>query len=483
MISGEIIVVLKTARKTIEEFGMLNKGDKVGVAVSGGPDSVALLHILVEIGGDYELDLSILHLNHGIRGEESDKDEAFVGELARSMGVPLTAKSVSIPDILEKKKGSLEDVSREERYRFFEDVRRSEGLDKIALGHNLDDQAETVIMKFLRGSGLEGLRGMLPVRDGIYIRPLINIAKSDIVSFMKDEGYEFVEDGSNKTNLYLRNRIRNILIPALRDDYNPNLVDNVGRMSHILRIEDDFMRETVDEILCDWGISRDENETRIGIKKLTSLHEALRQRIIKELLEDKTSSKKGIGYRHVRAVMDLAEGENVSGVLSLPLHVTVSREYDTIIVCRREDVRHSSGLKNRGRNVFEGETTEGFSYQVKIPSRITVPDAAMSFRFEFVESDEIDFSLGNAVFIDYDKIVPPIYIRNVREGDRIQSFGMEGTKKLSDIFIDKKIPKRTREHIPLVADEKSVLWIPQIALSQRVKITDMTEKVVKAEII
>ncbi|MBN2178534.1 MAG: tRNA lysidine(34) synthetase TilS [Deltaproteobacteria bacterium] len=474
--------MLKRVRETIEKHGMLSYGDRVGVAVSGGPDSVALLNALIMIAPEYGIQLSVLHLNHGIRGEASDNDEAFVREEAKSKGIPFRSKSVSVPDIRKREKGSLEDISRKERYRFFEEIFQEDSLDKIALGHNLDDQAETVIIKFLRGSGMEGLRGMLPVRDGIYIRPLINVARSEIASFLEKEGIGFVRDASNESGQFLRNRIRNEMIPELRDNYNNALVDTINRTATILRIEDDFIQKTVEGILADWGISRDENEVRIEIKKLTTLHEALRQRIIKELLEDKTSSKKGIGYRHVRAVMDLAEGENVSGVLSLPFHVTVGREYDTISICRNEDVRHSSGAKSR-RNVFEGETTEGFSCQVKIPCRITVPDAEMSFCFEFVEGNEIDFSLGNAVFIDYNKIVPPMYIRNVREGDRIQPFGMEGTKKLSDIFIDKKIPKGKRGHIPLVADEKSVLWIPQIALSQRVKITDMTEKVVKAEII
>jgi tRNA(Ile)-lysidine synthase len=475
--------VLRRVRETIEKYGMLSYGDRVGVAVSGGPDSVALLNALIVIAPEYGLELSILHLNHGIRGKASDSDETFVREEAKSKGLPFRAKTVSVPDIMKKKKGSLEEVSREERYRFFEEILQVDNLDKIAVGHNLDDQAETVIIKFLRGSGMEGLRGMLPVRDGIYIRPLIDVARSEIDSFLKKEGIGFVRDESNESVQFLRNRIRNELIPELRDNYNNALVDTINRTATILRIEDDFIQKTVEGILADWGISRDGNEVRIEIKKLAALHEALRQRIIKELLEDKTSSQKGIGYRHVRAVMDLAEGENASGVLSLPCNVVICREYDTIIISRNEGLRYSSGLKDRERQVFEGEKPEGFSHQVNIPSRIAVPDAGMSFRFEFVGSDEIDVKLKNTVFIDYNKIVPPLYIRNLREGDRIQPFGMEGTKKLSDIFIDKKIPKGKRKHIPLVADGKSVLWIPEIALSQRVKITDMTEKVVKVEII
>jgi len=475
--------VLKRVRETIEKEGMLSHGDRVGVAVSGGPDSIALLNALIMIAPEYGLELSILHLNHGIRGEASDNDETFVRETAQSKGLPLRAKAVSVPAIMKKKKGSLEEISREERYRFFEEILREDSLDKIAIGHNLDDQAETVIIKFLRGSGMEGLRGMLPVRDGSYIRPLINVARSEIDSFLEKEGIGFVRDESNESVQFLRNRIRNELIPELKDKYNNSLVDTINRTATILRIEDDFIQRTVDEILFDWGISRDENEVRIEITKLAALHEALRQRIIKELLEDKTSFKKGIGYRHVRAVMDLAEGENVSGVLSLPHNIVIGREYGTIVISRNDGLRHSSGLKGRGRQAFEGEKPGGYSYQVNIPGRIAVPDADMGFLFEFVESDDIDVGLEKAVFIDYNKIVPPLYIRNLREGDRLQPFGMEGTKKLSDIFIDKKIPKLKREHNPLVADGKSVLWIPEIALSQRVKITDMTEKVVKVEII
>jgi tRNA(Ile)-lysidine synthase len=480
---GDSNPVLKRVRETLEKQGMLSYGDRVGVAVSGGPDSVALLNVLIIIAPEYGLELSVLHLNHGIRGEASDNDETFVSEIAKSKGLPLRAKTVSVPAIMKKKKGSLEEISREERYKFFEEILREDNLDKIAVGHNLEDQAETVIIKFLRGSGMEGLRGMLPIRDGIYIRPLINVARSEIDSFLEKEGIGFVRDESNGSAKFMRNRIRNELIPELRDKYNNSLVATINRTATILRIEDDFMQRTVEAILSDWGISRDENEVRIEITKLAPLHEALRQRIIKELLEDKTSPKKGIGYRHVRAVMDLAEGEKVSGVLSLPYNVVIGREYDTIIISQSEGLRHSSGLKRRKRQSFEGEKTGGYSYQVNIPCRIAVPDADVNFSFEFVGGDEIDVGLKNAVFLDYTKIVSPLYIRNVREGDRLQPLGMEGTKKLSDIFIDKKIPKGKREHIPLVADGKSVLWIPEIALSQRVKITDMTEKVVKVEII
>jgi len=462
---------------------MLSYGERVGIAVSGGPDSVALLNALIEIAPEYGLELSVLHLNHGIRGEASDRDEAFVREEAKSKGLPFRGKRVSVPDIMKKRKGSLEEIAREERYRFFEEIIREDDLNKIAVGHNLDDQAETVIIKFLRGSGMEGLRGMLPVRDGIYIRPLINVARSEIDSFLEKEGIGFVRDGSNENLQFLRNRIRNELIPELRDKYNNALVDTLNRTATILRIEDDFIEQTVEEILVDWGIPRDENEVRIEIKKLATLHKALRQRIIKELLEDKATSRKGIGYRHVRAVMDLVEGDNVSGLLSLPCHILIAREYDTISISRKEGLQHSSGLKDEERRVSEGKGVGEYSYRVHIPGGITVPDTGMSFRFDFVGSDEIDVRSEHAVFIDYNKIVPPLYIRNLREGDRIQPFGMEGRRKLSDIFIDKKIPKGKRKDIPFIADGESVLWVPNITLSQRVKITDMTEKVVKVEII
>jgi tRNA(Ile)-lysidine synthase len=462
-------------RKTIEKYAMLNPGDRVGVAVSGGADSIALLHMLSMLASEYDLALFILHLNHGIRGGESDGDELFVMELGKSMGIPADSEKVSIPALKKKKGGSLEDICRKERYSFFERMSQKHRLNKIALGHNLKDQTETVIMRFLRGSGLEGLKGFLPVRDGIYIRPFIDVTREEIISFLRERNISFVTDSSNKDNKYLRNRIRNILVPELKASYNMKLEENIGRTADILRIEDDFIRESIEGIISDWEIDRD--NAGINIRKLKKLHPALQWRLIKTILEGYSTARNGIGYLHVKSVVDLIEGSSPNASVDLPLNLMARREYNELIISQGEgEVSHTS------KNHFpDGRKKGDFSYTVKVPGSVDIIETGVKMNFDVVDVREADAYSDNPVFMDYNSISFPLVVRNIRSGDRIQPLGMKGTKKIKALFIDGKVPKSGRKSISLLVDQKSVLWVPGMRLSDRVKITNATEKVVKAE--
>ncbi|MDO9515193.1 MAG: tRNA lysidine(34) synthetase TilS [Syntrophales bacterium] len=453
------------ARNTIEKHAMLTPGDRVGVAVSGGADSVALLHVLANLAPEYTLELFVLHLNHGIRGEESDRDEAFVRKLAGSMGIPFTSERVSIPELRIERGGSLEDICRDERYAFFERMTQRYGLDKIALGHTLSDQAETVIMRFLRGSGLEGLKGFLPVRGGIYIRPLMEMTRDEITSFLGKEDIPFMTDSSNRDETYLRNRIRVTLVPELKASYNVRLEENIGRTADILRLEDDFISESVAGIISEWAI--DTNRARLPVPKLKELHPALLWRLIKTILETHSPVKNGIGYLHVKAVADLTLGSSPSACADLPFNLTARREYDDLIIA--PDDGSSDGCD--------------FSYEVQIPGSVDIAETGRRMVFTLAGAKEVDARSDNPVFMDYNAISFPLVVRNIREGDRIQPLGMEGTKKVAALLMDEKVPKVRRRSIPLLADRASVLWVPGVRLSDRVKMTDMTEKVVKAEII
>lgn len=468
---------LLSVRKAIEQFEMLAPGDRVGVAVSGGADSVALLHMLSLIANEYDLTLVILHLNHGIRGEESDGDEFFVRELGKSMGIPTDSEKISVPALREKKGGSLEDICRDERYSFFERMVHKHELNKIALGHTLNDQTETVVMRFLRGSGLEGLKGFLPVRDGIYIRPFVAVTREEIISFLKERNIHFVTDSSNSDNTYLRNRIRNSLVPELKASYNVKLEENIGRSAEILRLEDDFIRTSVEAVIAEWKIDR--NAPRIDIRNLKKLHPALQWRLIKVLLEGYSPAGNGIGYLHVQSVICLIEGHSPSASVDLPFALTVRREYENIIISQKD-----GGLPNAPKRYKQGEEMEdGFLYDVEMPGSVTVAETGARMNFEVLNVSAGDIHSDNPVFMDYNAISFPLVVRNVQSGDRIQPLGMKGSKKIHTLFIDEKIPKPRRRSISLLADQKSVLWVPGVCLSDRVKITDATEKVVKAEII
>ncbi|MBW2599747.1 MAG: tRNA lysidine(34) synthetase TilS [Deltaproteobacteria bacterium] len=464
-------------RKAIEKHSMLNPGDRVGVAVSGGADSVALLYELSMLADEYDLALFILHLNHGIRGEESDRDESFVIELAGSMGIPVDSEKVSIPELREKSGGSLEDICREERYAFFERMSQKHGLNKIALGHNLNDQTETVIMRFLRGSGVEGLKGFLPVRDEIYIRPLIDSTGEEIISFLGERGIGFVTDSSNADDTYLRNRIRNILVPELKASYNVRLEENIGRTADILRLEDNFIRESVEKIISDWKIDR--GNARINIRKLKKLHPALRWRLIKTILENRSPAGNGIGYLHVKSVIGLIEGLSPSASVDLPFNLRAEREYGDLIISQREDRSPDTSKKYSP----DGREDCNFSYTMEIPGSVNIVETGGKMVLDVIDADEADIHLDNSVFMDYNSISFPLVVRNIRAGDRIQPLGMKGTKKISGLLIDEKIPKAGRKSIPLLVDQKSVLWVPGVRLNDRVRITDVTEKVVKAKII
>jgi len=456
-------------KSTIERYRMLDRGDRICVAVSGGPDSVALLRLLSLLANDYSLYLVVAHLNHGLRGKESNRDEAFVQELGRSMRVPVKSKYVPVNSIKREKGGSLEDICRKERFKFLKEILKEEGLNKIALGHNLDDQAETIVMRFLRGSGMTGMKGMLPVRDDMYIRPLLEVTRKEILAFLKSECTGYVTDSSNLENMYLRNRIRNDLIPELQDHYNEKLVENLGRMADILRVEDDFVEGAADGILTDWKVPVNGDMVKIKISKLKGLHSALQRRVIKLLLERISLKRKGIGYLHIAAILDLINGERPNCFLNLPFQIRIEREYDNIFISKE---------KNRAT---VGATP--FCYSVEIPGIINIREAGIKIKFDIVAVGDCDFKSDKAVFMDYNAIKYPLEIRNMRPGDRIQPIGMDGRKKINEYFIDEKISEKRRSRIPLLVDRKSVIWIMGMRLSNRVRLTDMTEKVVKAEII
>lgn len=459
--------MLNKVKETIKKHNMLAMGDRIVVAVSGGADSVALLKALSIISSEYNLFIVAAHFNHGLRGEESDSDESFVENLSKSMGVVFESGYVDIPSLIKKKGGSTETICRNERYKFLRNMQKKHKADKIALGHNLDDQAETVVMKFLRGSGMKGLRGILPMRDEIYIRPLISITRKKILNFLKKEEIKHVTDSSNIEDTYLRNRIRNRLIPELRENYNPGLVENLGHMANIIRTEDDYIKTTVEEILESWDINRNEGEIRIKIPELVKLHKAIQWRIIKTLLQNYSPSKKGVGYIHVKSVMDLVDGDNPSGTLNLPFYLEVRREYDLIIVSEKKP--HKNGE---------------FCYDIEIPGTVAIKELDIKVNFHLIDKiSSTNFNESSTVFMDYDQISFPLVIRNVKSGERIQPFGMNGTKKLKSFFIDEKIPKNRRREIPLLVDQKSVLWIMGMRLCERAKITDKTRSIVKVEIV
>jgi len=453
----------------IAKRGMLQPGDQVVAAVSGGPDSVALLHALVKIAPDFHLGLIVAHLNHGLRGRESDEDERFVRDLSLKFRLPFESAFADIRRIKGERKGSLEDLAREERLRFLSAVAEKRQAQKIALGHHAQDQAETVLIQFLRGAGSDGLKGMLPIRDGLFIRPLLNISKEEIDAFLKENGIAFRSDSSNRSDAYLRNRVRRQLLPELKASYNPNMEENLTRLGEIMRLEDDYLKTVVRGILQSWNVEVGRKETNVAIGKVLSLHEALQRRIFKTLLAGLSPGGKGIAYTHVQAVADLCREGRTSGILHLPHGIRVKRTYDKI------------AFYPGGREVQA--PVEPFAYDFSVPGELNLPETGETIRADFVSRQAADLRGTGGACLDFDRIVPPLIVRSFRSGDRFQPLGMSGSQKLKKFFIDHKITAERRRSMPLVADRQSVIWIPGLRLADRVKITDGTRRILRIEII
>lgn len=453
----------------MNQYGRIIPGDGVIAAVSGGADSVCLLHLLARLSPEFKLRLMAAHFNHRLRGEESDSDEEFVSQMCRRLDIEFRAGGADVRKIAAARKGplkgSLEEVCREERYAFLLSVLRESGFSKIALGHNLDDQAETVLMNVLRGTGIDGLKGMEPVRE-CYIRPLLGISRSEIERFLAGKGIPFRSDSSNTDESYRRNSIRNRLLPCLERHYNPSVKQALARLAGTARLENDFMEAAALRVLSGW-VPLPGGGFRADVAQLLECHEAVQRRALKTALEGLSPVRGGMSGEHIEAVLGILRGPDPGASAVLPFRIVVRREYGSFVLARRVDMA--------------GE----YEYIIEVPGRVAVRESGTEFRFALLESAPADISSagedGKKAYLDFFKLAPPLVIRNMRPGDRIQPFGMKGHKKLQDIFTDRKVPRGARRRIPLLADSDSVLWVPGVVTSERARVTRETESVLSVE--
>jgi tRNA(Ile)-lysidine synthase len=466
---------------------MLNPGEHVIAAVSGGPDSLALLQILILLSLEFDLSLTVAHMNHGMRGPESDAEEEFVRLFCKERRIPFRVRRVDIYALRNENRNrkSLEDLGREERYRFFTSLAIEIGASRIALGHHREDQAETVLMNLLRGSGMEGIKGMLPVRDGRFIRPLLEVSRKEILKFLGDRNIPFLEDSSNSKNIFLRNKIRHHLIPMLQEQYNPKIVDSLNRITQIVQREDKFLKTCVGNVLEDWKVlpATENGEICIEISKLLELPEALRFRMIKTLLDSYVASTQRITSSHINAIMDLITGTKPDVSIFLPGNIWVRREYDKLEIAKNIRAKY-----HEASSKMKESADDKYCYLLEIPCILEIKEINCVIKTSFVEVTESiydsDFSKERKyTYFDYDKVKIPLVIRNRREGDHFQPLGMNGTKKLKTYFIDEKVPRRRRNTVPLLVDSHSIIWIAGMRLSERVRIDRETSKIAKIEII
>ncbi len=459
------MIMIEKVKQTIIKHDLLKQNERVVIGLSGGPDSVALTVTLAQIAPSMGLKVVVAHFNHGLRGREANEDERSASRLAKKLGLLFVSRKMentAVPQGL-----SPEDFYRRQRYQFFDEVAKSNHACKIALGHNLQDQAETVLLHLLRGSGLEGLKGITPLRDGKYIRPLIDVSRDEIIHFLNKSGIAFRQDSSNESNIHLRNKIRLELLPYLKNEYNPKIDEALAQMAEILREENKFIRESVNSALKTTCIKKQKNKIILNIEYICMLPLAIQRRLLKELLENFSSQKNGITFLHVNSLSKLLHKLESGKKLSLPFGIEARREYENIILERTK----------------EGKKQMEYLYPVEIPGTVYLAQRNLNVRFQLVKKNKIDFTLKNKDYFDLDKIHFPLVLRNRREGDWFQPLGMAGRKKLKSFFIDHKITQQKRGEIMLVVDQQAVIWIENMHMNEQVKITPETKNVLELEII
>ena len=453
---------VQNMHRFISKQNMIKEDEKVLVAVSGGADSLALLYGLYEIGELMKCYLHVVHLNHSLR-DNSSEDADFVHKHATRLELPFTDHTVDVSRLAEEWKLSTETAGRIARYEFFDKVSADVGATKVALGHHQDDITETVLMNLIRGGGTDGLKGIAPIRDGTYIRPLTIFTRQEIEAYLKSINLIPREDPTNADMHHLRNRIRHELLPLLERDYNPNIRVGLNRTAAIVGSESDYLDELTRKAF-NHCLLNESNPPSIVLSRDTFLHYhiAIQRRIIRLSVSKLKGTMQDFTFQHSNSILDIIRGDKPNAKITLPNGIQFRRAYQDIFF-EREAIK-----------------TEDYQYPLNVPGRTAVAQLNTEIITRVYEiPDNEPPTIPNGIFealLDFNKTKLPLQIRNRRKGDRIQPHGMQGTKKIKDYFIDLKVPQYERNRVPMLARGDEILWIIGFTTNEKYKIQSETQK-------
>ena len=448
----------------IQEHNLIPKQQKLVVAVSGGPDSVCLLHILVNIQKELEIELHIAHLNHQLRGAESEADAHYVAELARQWNIPATIESRDVKAYQREKHISLEEAAREVRYAFLAQVADSSGTSRVAVGHTCDDHIETVLIHLIRGSGTKGLRGLQPISRWqspslTVIRPLLEVSREETAEYCAQHKLAPRIDTSNLSLSPLRNRIRQQLLPLLQS-YNPRVTEALIRTA---RIAEDDLAFIDEESRQGWEkVARQEGNTVIfDRQKFLELPPALKRHLLRLAIEKLAGNIKDFEMCHIEDMLE-ALTKPVGKKLILPAGLVFSVDYTQYM------------LSSEPSPIVPLPALEG-EHPLKVPGETLIPgwriEAKITTKEEMKETDSF------AAHFDFAKTGDKLVARSRRRGDRFQPLGMSQPKKLGEFMIDAKIPHAWRERIPIVCSPEQIIWVAGWRIDERAKVNKATKRV------
>lgn len=455
-------MIFEKVLSTINKYNLIEDGDKIVLGISGGPDSICLLHILNRLKEKMDIEIYAAHLNHQIRGLEAQKDALYVSKICDNMGITLFVKSLNVPKYCSDNGLSIEEGARKLRYEMFDEIKSKIKANKIAVGHNLNDQAETILMRIMRGTGLQGLRGIEYIRENSIIRPILDIDRKDIEDYCKHYDLKPRIDKSNLDNIYTRNKIRLELIPYMKDNFNPNVIESIVRMSNSLKSDSDYI-ECESNIKYNEVSIKDKDSVNIDIKKYISLHKAIKTRILRKAISDLFGDTNFIDQKHIEDIMELENESKLDKKITLPRRMFAYRTKNNIILTTREII-------NEDIEFCYNIPINGF---VKIKELdLIIETQTMSIdRYKSMKSDK-----SSKVF-DFNKVKGGIIARSRDQGDKIKL--SIGSKKIKQLFIDLKIPKEERCKIPIIADSEEIMCVGNQRISENYKIDINTKEVLK----
>lgn len=450
----------------IVKYSMFDKGDKVIVAVSGGPDSICLLHSLYELREKLAITIYAAHLNHCLRGRAADMDEEYVKEFCHKLNIEFRSKRVDVNKLSKDKNISCESAGRKARYDFFYELKKEFNAQKIAIAHNANDQAETILMRIMRGTGLNGLVGIRPVRDKIFVRPLINITRSQIEDYCTLNNLNPRIDKTNLETIYSRNKIRLELIPYIQKNFNEDIIKTLNRLSDTIKADNDYLEAISKEKFKKYC---DINKEKVIISKGAFVeHKAIITRIIRLAIYNLCGNLYNLDKSHIYQIIDI-QGTSTGKALNLPGNINVINNYGNIYIYKTKN--YSS----------KKETNTEYKLGMGINE---LRDENLIVELSLLKNESIQNLKSNKLikYFNYDKIKGEIVLRHKKDGDRFIPLGMNGSKKLKDFFIDEKVIKYQREEIPIICFDNEISWIVGYRTSEVFKVTENTKNILQIKI-
>lgn len=450
------------------KFNIINKnlikqGDNILIGFSGGPDSVFLFHNLRVLKETLSFNLYASHINHMYRGADAQHDEDFVRALCEQYCIKLFVKRKNATEYANELKVTEEEAGRILRYNFFRENLKEVGGGKIAVAHNLNDQAETVLQRIIRGTGIDGLGAMSYEKDDL-IRPILNVKRSEIENYLHENKYDYCIDKTNAQAIYGRNKIRLNLIPELEKNYNPNIQNTLFRMSEVMEKDSKIIEKFINLKFEETLFEKNENRVVLDLYKLKNMEEYEVGRIIRKAIEYLKGNTNNIEMKHIEYANEFIKIGKTGKKINISEGYTIEISYNNIIISKIS------------------EKISNFNYNIAIDIPLFIKEIGKTVICNVLDVKEYNPNDKATVSLDYDVIIGKLTARNREDGDNIVPCGMTGSKKLKDIFIDMKIPVDERPRKLIIADEHNILWVEGYRIHNSYKVSSSTIKVLNISI-